>query len=337
MSRWESGLESGRSDLIVTVSNRPLFSTRVRVPATSANLGPGFDVLGIALGLFDEVELSLWKKGHRPPLTITVDGAGAGDIPMDSRNLAYRALVQVFKAARKPVPAVELRLKVRLPVAGGMGSSSAAIVGGLVAGNAALKNRFSVEELVQMATDLEGHPDNVLPALVGGLCAGVVTKEGVKFVAWKDAALARNLRAVVCTPDFKVPTEKARRVLPARVDRKDAIFNAAHVALFLSAIKEKRYDLLGEAMGDRLHQPYRAKLVPGLMDVIASARRAGAYGAALSGAGPTVLALASGQAANAVARAMGRTFKRKGITACSQILKIQTRGAHLLTPQKKGR
>jgi homoserine kinase len=110
-------------------------------------------------------------------------------------------------------------------------------------------------------------------------------------VAWKDAALARNVRAVACTPDFKVPTEKARRVLPARVDRKDAIFNAAHVALFLSAIKEKRYDLLGEAMGDRLHQPYRAKLVPGLMDVIAAARRAGAYGAALSGAGPTVLAL----------------------------------------------
>jgi homoserine kinase len=302
----------------------------VRVPATSANLGPGFDVLGIALGLFDELELSLWKRGERPPLTITVDGAGAGDIPTDSRNLAYRALVQVFKAARKPVPAVEFHLKVRLPVAGGLGSSSAAIVGGLVAGNAALKNKFSVEELVQMATDLEGHPDNVLPALVGGLCAGVVTKAGVKFVAWKDAALARNVVAVVCTPDFKVPTEKARRVLPTRVDRKDAIFNAAHVALFLSAIKEKRYDLLGEAMGDRLHQPYRAKLVPGLTDVIAAARRAGAYGAALSGAGPTVLALVSREKAANAARAMEQAFRQKGTKSLSRVLPIETRGARIL-------
>ncbi len=315
-------------------TKRPLYQTRVRVPATSANLGPGFDVLGIALGLFDELELSLWKKGERPPLTITVDGAGAGDIPTDSRNLAYRALVQVFKAARKPVPAVELRLKVRLPVAGGLGSSSAAIVGGLVAGNAALKNKFSVQELVQMATDLEGHPDNVLPALVGGLCAGVVTTEGVKYVAWKDAALARDVRAVVCTPDFQVPTEKARRVLPARLDRKDAIFNAAHVALFLSAIHEKRYDLLGEAMGDRLHQPYRAKLVPGLMDVIAAARRSGAYGAALSGAGPTVLALVSREKAAKVARAMGGAFQRRRIRPLSQVLRIQTRGASVLSLSK---
>lgn len=315
--------------MIATVPHRPLFFTRVRVPATSANLGPGFDVLGIALGLFDELELCLWKKGDRPPLTVIVDGTDAGTIPTDSRNLAYRALVQIFKAARKPVPAVELRLKVRLPVAGGLGSSSAAIVGGLVAANAALKNRFSVDDLVQMATDLEGHPDNVLPALVGGLCAGVVTKEGVKYVAWKDAALARNVRAVVCTPDFQVPTEKARRVLPARVDRKDAVFNAAHVALFLSAIKEKRYDLLGEAMADRLHQPHRAKLVPGLMDVIAAARRAGAYGAALSGAGPTVLALASREKATDVASAMGRVFRQKGSRSFSRVLEIETGGARV--------
>ncbi|MBK8575105.1 MAG: homoserine kinase [Elusimicrobia bacterium] len=306
-------------------TDHPLFKTRVRVPATSANLGPGFDVLGIALGLFDEVELALWKAGHRPGLSITVDGAK--DIPTDANNLAYRALVRIFKAARKPLPAVELRIKVRLPVAGGLGSSSAAIVGGLVAGNAALKNRFSMQELVQMATDLEGHPDNVLPALVGGLCAGVVTKAGVKFVAWKDSTFSRNVRAVVCTPDFKVPTEKARRVLPARVDRKDAIFNAAHVALFLSAIKEKRYDLLGEAMGDRLHQPYRAKLVPGLMDVIAAARRAGAYGAALSGAGPTVLAFVSHEKAANAARAMERAFRRFRFNTQFQILRIESRGA----------
>lgn len=306
---------------------RPYFKACVRVPATSANLGPGFDVLGIALEMFDEVELSLWKKGQRPLLSIRVDGAG--DIPTGSRNLAFRAIRHLYKAARTPLPAIELFMKARLPVSGGLGSSSAAIVGGLVAANVALSNRFSVHALVQMATDLEGHPDNVLPALVGGLCAGVVTKEGVKFVAWKDRALARNVRAVVCTPDYKVPTEKARRILPLRVDRKDAIFNAAHVALFLSAIKEKRYDLLGEAMSDRLHQPYRASLVPGLFDAIAAARGAGAYGAALSGAGPTILALVPILKAANVARAMERIFIQRRVASFSRILSIQSRGAYV--------
>ncbi|MBL0057586.1 MAG: homoserine kinase [Elusimicrobia bacterium] len=284
-------------------------------------------MLGLALGLFDEVKLTLWPKSHKPGLSITTTGPGAGGIPTGPSNLVFRAVRTVFKAARKSLPAVELHLKVRLPVAGGLGSSSAAIVGGLVAANAAVGNRFSVADLVEMATAIEGHPDNVLPALVGGLCAGVVTKDGVKFVAWKDASMRKNLRAVVCTPDLQVPTERARKILPARVDRQDAIFNAAHVALFLSAIKEKRYDLLGEAMGDRLHQPYRAKLVPGLMSVVVAARRAGAYGAALSGAGPTVLALAPVFRAEGAARAMERAFQRNGVESRSTVLAIESRGA----------
>jgi homoserine kinase len=302
-------------------------SVRVRVPATSANLGPGFDVLGLAVGLYDDVTVHFWPRDHRPVLSVKAEGLGADDIPTDGRNLAYRAMRRLFLLAGKPFPSVEIHLAVRLPVAGGLGSSSAAIVGGLVAANTALGNQFSMDDLIETATSLEGHPDNVLPALVGGLCVGLVTKDGVKFVAWKDAFLARDLRAVVCTPNLKVPTERARRLLPSRVDRKDAVFNAAHVALFLSAIKEKRYDLLGEAMGDRLHQPYRAVLVPGLMEAIQAARNAGAYGAALSGAGPTVLALAPvGKAAKA-AQAMENVFKRKKISSLSRVLKIETRGA----------
>jgi homoserine kinase len=305
-------------------------SVRVRVPATSANLGPGFDVLGLAVGLFDEIRVTFRPKGHRPSLRVSAEGPGSADIPSDATNLAYRAMRRLFQLAGKPFPSVEIQFTVRLPVAGGLGSSSAAIVGGLVAANAALKDRFSVDDLIETATSLEGHPDNVLPALVGGLCAGMVTEKGVTFVSWKDASLARDLRAVVCTPNLKVPTERARRLLPARVDRKDAVFNAAHVALFLSAIKEKRYDLLGEAMADRLHQPYRARLVPGLMDVIASARRAGAYGAALSGAGPTVLALAPPEKAAASARSMDAAFQRHGFRARSMILRIELRGARIV-------
>jgi homoserine kinase len=309
-------------------SSVPL-SVRVRVPATSANLGPGFDALGLAVGLYDEIRVRFGSPDQRSPLRVTAEGMGGSDIPTDATNLAYRAMGRLFQAAGKSMPSVEIHLTVRLPVAGGLGSSSAAIVGGLIAANTAMKGFFSMDDLIEMATALEGHPDNVLPALVGGLCAGIVTPNGVKYVAWKDAYLTRDLRAVVCTPNLKVPTERARRVLPARVDRKDAVYNAAHVALFLSALKEKRYDLLGEAMGDRLHQPYRAALVPGLMDVIAGARAGGAYGAALSGAGPTVLALTSKEKASNVARAMERVFREKGSPSLSRVLSLELQGARL--------
>jgi homoserine kinase len=313
----------------------PFFSVQVRVPATSANLGPGFDVLGIALTLYDEFDVELGGGG--PALSLEVSGKGADNIPRDETNLVYRALERAFKKAGRPVPAARIKIRLNLPVAGGLGSSSAAIVGGLVAANAALGNPFDVDDLVNLATGMEGHPDNVTPALAGGFCTALVKDGRVRYAAWREASLFKGLRAVACVPEFKVLTETARRALPGRVPRADAVFNAAHVALLLAAVRDRRFDLLGEAMDDRLHQPYRARFVPGMAAVIQAAKRAGAYGAALSGAGPTVLALSPANRAAAAGRAMERAFARHGARARAHVLKVDTRGARVVSIKGKAR
>lgn len=315
------------------MSTRSIFSVRVEVPATSANLGPGFDVLGLALDRHESVRVLFGGAG--PRVRVRAEGPGAERIPTGADNLAVRAIRRVYREARRPMPALDVALGVRLPVAGGLGSSSAAIVGGLVAANAALGRPFTTERLLGLATEMEGHPDNVAPALLGGLCMAVAEGKNVRCVAWRDAGLFRGLRAAVAVPRFPLLTSKSRGVLPARVPRADAVFNAARVALFLGAVRTGRWELLREAMRDRLHQPYRAPIVPGLAEAMSAATRAGAYGAALSGAGPSVLALVAPAAAPAAARAMASAFARRGIEAESLVLKIDTRGAFVAAAARK--
>jgi len=303
-------------------------SVTVSVPATSANLGPGFDVLGLALAHYEEVTVSFGKKG--PPVTVRVSGVGTDGIPCNEKNLAFRAVVNVFKHVRRRLPPVTVSLTVRLPVAGGLGSSSAAIVGGLVAANHALGNPLTTEDLVDMSTAMEGHPDNVTPALVGGLCMARVQGGHVTWFSWKNPGLFKGLTSVACVPALRLETEKARQILPTHVPRADAVFNTANTALFLGALRERNFKVMGQAMDDRLHQPYRAACVPGLMAVIQSARQAGAYGAALSGAGPTVLALVSPEKAKTVGGAMERSFAKVGLNSISKILRVDTRGARVV-------
>lgn len=285
-----------------------VFSVTVRVPGSTANLGPGFDCLGLALTIYDEWSLEI-LRAKNPSLVIEVEGTATG-IPRDERNLAYRAVKEVFRAAGKKMPAIKLSLKSGLPMAGGLGSSSAAIVGGLVAANVMLGKKFSLDELVDMATKLEGHPDNVTPALAGGLCASFMYGKGVSFISFKRPDAFRGLKAVVCTPNFPLPTEKARKALPKKVSHGDAVFNVGHVAGLVLGIAERRWTQLGQAMDDRLHEPYRRRLIPGIDGVKAAAKRAGALGACLSGAGPTVLALAPQNKAQSVARAMANAWRR---------------------------
>lgn len=303
--------------------SKPLFSVRVRVPASSANLGPGFDCLGIALTLYDE-----WRVEGTPgdpSLRIAVDGADA--IPTDGRNLAYQAFRKVFQLHNRPLPALRMELKSRIPVAGGLGSSSAAIVGGLVAANRALGDPMTREQLLDLAAAFEGHPDNVAPALFGGFCAATYDQGKVRCVSWQSPALFRDLTAVAAIPYFELKTEKARAVLPKNVPRLDAVFNTGRAALLVSALLSKRYDLLGDAMCDRLHEPYREKLIPGFSKAVAAAEAAGAYGAALSGAGPTVLALTPRSKAAAVGESMVRAFRGASVPARSEILELDLRGA----------
>lgn len=310
--------------------SKPFFAVTVRVPASSANLGPGFDALGLALTLYD-----VWTvRGGDFDAPLAIECENARGVPTDRSNLAYRAFRRVFELRRRSLPALRFELKSALPVAGGLGSSSAAIVGGLVAANAVLGRPFSTDALLDLAAEFEGHPDNVAPALLGGFCSAVIVGKKARCVAWNGASLFRGLAAVTATPDFALKTEKARAVLPARVTRADAVFNVGRAALMASALLSRRHELLSVAMDDRLHQPYRRPLIPGFAGALAAAVKAGAHGAALSGAGPTVLALAPTGRAVAAARAMERAFARAGVRAASNVLSIDTRGAVVTSLRK---
>jgi homoserine kinase len=305
---------------------KPLFSVRVRVPATSANLGPGFDALGLALTLYNEVHLTGWAAPGFPPLTVSVQGEGAGRIPLDRTNLVVRCVERVFSRHKKKLPSLVLRLVNRIPLARGLGSSSAAIAGGIAAANRALGGPMALEEMVFLASQIEGHPDNVTPALAGGFCVAVVSGDKVTYAGWNDPALFKGLKAVAAVPDFELSTARARRVLPARVPLGDAVFNVARSSLLVGALASRRWGLLAQAMDDRLHQPYRKNLVPGLDEALAAARRAGALGACLSGAGPTVLALAEFSRAGKVGESMQRAFSRRDVRAGIKIMDVDREG-----------
>ncbi|WP_448535573.1 homoserine kinase [Pseudothermotoga sp.] len=289
---------------------------RVRVPATSANLGPGFDAIGVALSIFNEV----WVEESDKKLEIEIFGEGADKISKDENNLVYRSFCKVFERVNKSPKGIRLVLKNEIPLARGLGSSSAAIVAGLVAGNAYLGFPLNSEELLRMAVEIEGHPDNVAPALFGGvtICTQTPKLRCAKLPIFE-------LDVVLAVPDFEVKTADARKILPREVPFEDAKMNVANVAFLITALCTKRYELLEIGMQDRLHQPYRSKLIPGFYEVLERAREAGALGVALSGSGPTMIALT--KSPQAVAKAMEETFKEHGVKVKTLITHPQERGA----------
>lgn len=289
---------------------------KVRVPATSANLGPGFDVIGVALSIFNEV----WVEGSDKKLEIEIFGEGADKISKDENNLVYRSFCKVLERVNKSPKGIKLVLKNEIPLARGLGSSSAAIVGGLVAGNAYLGFPLNDEELLRMAVEIEGHPDNVAPALFGGvtICTQIPKLRCVKLPIFE-------LDAVIAVPDFEIKTSDARKILPREVPFEDAKMNVTNVAFLITALYTKKYELLELGMQDRLHQPYRSKLIPGLYEVLECAREAGALGVALSGSGPTVIALT--KSPQAVAQAMAEAFEKHGVTVKTLITRPQGMGA----------
>ena len=302
----------------------------VHVPATSANLGPGFDVLGLALALYNDVHLETDSVHFSPfrqnlDTTVTIEGEGASFLPKDASNRILHAVYKVFeKAKRWPRGALRLKTINRIPLSRGLGSSSAAIVGGLCAANALVGGQLPLAVLIEMAVAMEGHPDNIVPAFVGGLCVAGIVKEETRFMRFPAPT---NLRAVVCSPDRPLETHEARRVLPSRIPFSAAVFTSSRVAFLLSAFIQKRYHWLDFAMEDVLHQPARARLVPGMRVAILEAKAAGAYGAALSGAGSSVIAFVKpGPTAKKVGLAMQKAFASRGVTSHSQELALENKG-----------
>ena len=291
----------------------------VRVPATSANLGPGFDALGLALGLYNEV-----TAAEADSVSVRLQGEGVGRLPATSDNIVARGVRQAFEAAGRPFRGVTLECVNRIPTARGLGSSAAAWVGGLVAGNALLGGPLSREALLALAARAEGHPDNVAAALHGGLTVSCALGDG--RIASVSLPVPAALRWVVLVPETTSSTAEARAVLPESVPRADAVFNVQRVALLLAGFQAQRADLLAVAFEDRLHQPYRRRLFPWLPAVIEAARAAGAVGGALSGAGPCVLAVVPGRTAD-VEQAMERALAAAGIPGQAHTLAVDTEGA----------
>ncbi len=305
---------------------------RVRVPATTANLGPGFDVLGLALDLWNEAEFTV--SDHGPAMwRATVDGFGAGRLPTDATHLSLRAFRRVYEHLGRPLPAeVHLHAHNHIPVASGLGSSAAAVVAGLLAANAVLGNPLSTEALLHLATALEGHPDNVAPALLGGLTTAWSAPEGQTQAlrlplaeAWQEHAWL-----AVAVPQVKLSTAEARRALPSQVPHADAVFNLGRLALLLEALRRGDAALLAQAVQDRLHQPYRWGLIPQSAAVQQEARDAGAVAVALSGAGPGVVAFVPqpGEAPK-VAQAMVAAWQAAGVAAQGWALRPAMEGAQV--------
>jgi homoserine kinase len=290
----------------------------VRVPATSANLGPGFDALGLALALYNEVVAE-----ERDGVTVTIEGEGADRLARDGGNVVARGVKLAYEAAGRAFKGCALECVNRIPTARGLGSSAAAWVGGLVAGNALVGSPLSREALLGLAARAEGHPDNVAAAVFGGLTVSCVTPDGVTTVT---LPVTKSLSWVVLVPEVTSATAEARALLPRSVPREDAVFNVQRVALLLAGLQSAQPAALSVALEDRLHQPYRLKLFPWMPDVATAARTAGALGCVLSGAGPSLLAVVNGNG-SAVGRAMEEAASRAGIRGKAQALDVDAAGA----------
>ena len=293
---------------------------RVRVPATTANLGAGFDCLGLALSLFNEVDAEAADG-----LDIRVEGEGATELPTDATNLVWRAAQRVFDHVGRAPRGARLHLRNAIPLESGLGSSAAATVAGLMIGNGLVSAALNEATLLDLAVAMEGHPDNVAPALLGGLVAAGQADSGRLLV---ERVATPALTAVVVMPSFRLSTALARQALPASVPRADAVFNLSHTALTLLALQRGDYVALADAMADRLHQPYRAPLAPGLARALDAARTLGAA-AAISGAGPAVIAFTGGRY-DEVGEAMRGAFATAGLAARVWQLQVAS-GASLTT------
>jgi homoserine kinase len=290
---------------------------RIRVPATSANLGPGFDCIGIALDWWNTIEVETLARG----LEIECPDY----LPRDKSNAVIQGMVAGFKLAGRKLPPVRVKMNAEVPIASGLGSSSAALVSGILAANALMGDQFTRSQLLALATHIEGHPDNVTPALLGGLVVAV--QEG-KLVHAVRIEVPRDLRTVIFIPEYQVLTKRARGILPRDIPRADSIYNSGRTALWIAALYERRWDWLDLATRDKLHQPYRAKLVRGMNELCASARQAGARGVALSGAGPSIIAFTD-HADDDIARAMERAARKVGVEGRAHLVNVSTRGARV--------
>jgi len=336
-----------------------------RVPASTSNLGAGFDALSLALNRYLRVTLEIepfpssqrrggcaegadgvvssgkmfaelttpalratppLRGGEWPDFEIIASGIDAASIPTTSDNLILRVAKSVASARNRPLPGFRMTIDNEIPLARGMGSSAAAIIAGITCYELAAKERLSEKDIFRHAHEFESHPDNLAAALRGGLVVATESAEGGVVIA--KLTVAEGATAIVVIPGFELSTEKARAVLPQTYSRRDAVYNIQRSALTVAALTTGNWPLLREAMRDRIHQPYRAPLIPGFDEILAL-DLPGLVGVSLSGAGPTVFALAKPADAEETGRAIANVFEKYGVSAIPHFVNIDTVGRYI--------
>ncbi len=291
----------------------------VKVPATSANLGPGFDCMGLAVKLYNT-----FTAEENDQLEFILGGTYTDNIPIDENNLLWKTACLLWKRIGFTPKPLKISFDSHVPPARGLGSSSTAVVGGLMIANAVAGYPFDRYKMLKIATEIEGHPDNVTPALYGGITLTVMSQDGV---IPRTLASSPGFKAVVVIPDILVETGKARDILPTSIGRNDVIFNASRVGLLVDAFINKEYKLLSIATQDRIHQNQRASLVPGMPQALEAAVKAGAYGAALSGSGPTLLAFCPYGIEESIGTGMQLELTKNNLKSSVLVLDVDPEGA----------
>ena len=300
--------------------HRGIGMPKIKIPASTANMGPGFDSLGMALTLYNEIEFTQMEEGLE---IIVASSNDEIEIATDERNLIYCSIQEGLRATGVKMPGLRIVQTNHIPQTRGLGSSSACVVGGIIAANIISGGALSMDDMIAIATQIEGHPDNVLPTFVGGMAVAIMENEKVHYVRIDPP---KALTCCVIIPDFPLLTAKARQVLPTEVSLSDAVFNVSHAGLMVALMQQGRLDLLTHALKDRLHQPYRKTLIEGYDDVVRAAEKNGALGCCLSGAGPTMIAFLEGEG-SAFASRMKKSLQDMGLSWQVEQLDVCRSGA----------
>ena len=293
-----------------------------RIPASTSNLGSGFDALSLALNRYLHVAIE-----ESAEFTIEARGITADLIPTDAQNLILRVANSVAGQRAWQLPAFHMTIENEIPLARGLGSSAAAIIAGITCYELLTRDRLSDDEIFHYAFDFESHPDNLAAALYGGFVSAAMSATGEVLVA--RLAVAPGAACVVVIPEFELSTEKARAVLPRTYDRSDVVFNIQRAALTTAALTTGKWMLVRESMRDRIHQPYRAPMIPGLNEVLGLCVQ-GLFGIALSGAGPTVFAFTETGAEHSVGLEICRVFGEHGVRAAAHALAVDMTGRTII-------
>lgn len=256
---------------------------KIRIPATTANMGPGFDTLGMALKLYNEIEVEKNSTGIE-----FLQNNEPSPIPLEE-NLIYTAMLKVFSTCNFKTQGFKVNFsKCEVPMSRGLGSSATCIAGGIAAANYLMGNILSVDDFINIATEIEGHPDNVVPSIVGGMTVSIMSEGKVLY---STIQIPSNLSFVVMIPDFKVSTEDARKVLPVNYSREDCVFNVSRATMFISSLQNNELSKLRTCLDDKIHQPYRKVFIENIDDIFSKAKTLGSLGEFISGSGSTLIAI----------------------------------------------